>query len=92
MGYFQRERERIKISKEEYEKNTYKRKDDSVAELVQEIIFNSNFIRIPIYKNPGLLAMWEPNEIVGYDYYKLGKEKLIYIIGEEEYRYLINMT
>lgn len=32
MGYFQRERERIKISKEEYEKNAYKRKDDSLKE------------------------------------------------------------
>ena len=64
MGYFQRERERIKISKEEYEKNAY--------------------------KNSGLLAMLDPNEIIGYKYYKLGKEKLVYICGSKEYDYLKN--
>jgi hypothetical protein len=90
MGYFQRERERIKISKEEYEKNAYKRKDDSLKERMKEMFLNSDFLREPIYKNSGLLAMLDPNEIIGYKYYKLGKEKLVYICGSKEYDYLKN--
>lgn len=90
MGYFVRDIERIKISKKEYERNTYKRKNDSIEELMKEIMVNSEFIREPIYKNSGLLAMLEPNEIIGYRYYKLGKEKLVYVCGSKEYDCLKN--
>lgn len=89
--YITRERERKEISKEEFDKRIYHRKDDSIEELCKEMFHNSDYIKEPVLKfGIGILGILDPNNIIGYRYYRLGKEKLVYICGSKEYDYLKN--
>lgn len=86
-----RDREKKEISKEEFDRSIYHRKDNSIEELLQEIFHNSDYIKEPILKSGiGFLGLCDPDNIIGYKYYKLGKEKLVIVCGEKEYQYLKN--
>ena len=89
--YTTREREWKEISKEEFDRRIYHRKDDSIKELCKEILYNSNYVKEPVFKSGiGILGTLDPNNIIRYRYYRLSKEKLVYICGSEEYNYLVN--
>lgn len=75
--------EAIPITKEEYEKNSYKRKNDSIIEKLIEL--KDKYFKVPIYS--GIQSMID-NKPIKYKYYKRGKYKSYLICGEKEYKSL----
>lgn len=84
---FEYHHEWIPISEKEYDR-AYNKKcrdtDNELMNIMQEVLFNTEFRKDPIYKNPGIHNLMEENpEITGYEYYKRGGLKL-YLVGSLE--------
>ena len=91
MGWFETYPKWEEISKEEYDKardKTKITKDSSLLEMLESLEHLFDYKEEPIYKEPGLLAMLDPNNIIGYKYYKRVGEETYYLCGSEEYEYL----
>lgn len=79
----------IPITKEEYEKHAYKRKDDSLLEIITETLSELECYRkVPIYE--GLQNIIDNNPKY-YKYYKRGGFKTSIICSEENYNKLMKM-
>lgn len=92
MGWFETYPKWEEISKEEYDKARNKTKitkDSSLLEMFESLAHLFDYKEEPIYKEPGLLAMLDPNNIIGYKYYKRVGEETYYLCGSKEYEYLI---
>ena len=81
MGWFETYPIWESVTKEEYDKW---KQEVSICGL-----FGETYKAESIYKEPGLLAMLDPNNIIGYKYYKKVGEETYYLCGSEEYEYLI---
>lgn len=77
----------IPISEEEYNEAYNKacpETDNELLDMMNRCVFNMEFRKDPIYKEPGLHTLMEENpEIIGYNYYKKGGFKF-YIVGTKE--------
>lgn len=87
MGYWQEYYEKIPITEEEYYKNVYRAKDNSLIERTKELLSSiDNYRREAVWKYEGLCGlMREDNEILYYRYYKRGARHMTYFCGSEEY-------
>lgn len=72
--------ETIPITKEEYEKNKYKCKNDSWIEKLIEL--QDNYFKVPIWNGIQSIIDDKPE---GYKYYKRGKFQAYIICGAKEY-------
>lgn len=84
-------RDRVPITKEEYDKNIYTRKDSSLKEIIKECISESIFTKEPIYKEPGIKSIMD-NEIIGYNYFKLSEPRGCLLCSEKEYDIINKMV
>lgn len=66
-----------------------KRRTNLEKSCIDLLLFNTTYKKEPIYERQGLLAMMDSdNTILGYKYYKKVGEKLCYLCGSKEYKYL----
>lgn len=91
MGWFETCPKWKEISKEEYDKAQNKtniNEDFDLLEILELLEQVFNYKAEPIYKESGLLTMLDPNNIIGYKYYKKVGEETYYLCGSKEYEYL----
>ena len=50
--------------------------------------FHDTYLKVPIYKDSGLLVQINGSEIIGYKYKKKLKTELVYVCGSKEYELL----
>ena len=83
----------VDIKKSTYDK-AYKRfqkklEGKSFGEIViADLEFYNTYLKVPIYKDSGILAQIKGSEIIGYKYKKKLKTELVYVCGSKEYEYL----
>ena len=93
MGNFIYVPQYVDIKKSTYDK-AYKRfqkklKGKSFGEMVtSNLEFYNTYLKVPIYKDSGILAQIKGSEIIGYKYKKKLKTELVYVCGSKEYEYL----
>lgn len=75
----------IPISKEEYEKHSYKRKNNSLKELIAECL--DTYEKRPVY---GGIQNVIDNKPIGYKYYKQGNYKTFMIGSEKQFNKIFN--
>lgn len=89
MGHFEKFPIWKEISEKEYSKWETKRRTNLEKSCIDLLLFNTTYKKEPIYERQGLLAMMDSdNTILGYKYYKKVGEKLCYLCGSKEYKYL----
>lgn len=83
----------VDIKKSTYNK-AYKRfqkklEGKSFGEMVTITLdFHDTYLKVPIYKDSGLLAQIRGAEVIGYKYQKKLKTELVYVCGSNEYECL----
>ena len=83
----------VDIKKSTYDK-AYKRfqkklEGKSFGEMVVITLdFHDTYLKVPIYKDSGLLIQIRGSEVIGYKYKKKLKTELVYVCGSKEYEYL----
>ena len=83
----------VDIKKSTYDK-AYKRfqkklEGKSFGEIVTaNLDFYDTYLKVPIYKDSGLLAQIKGSEVIGYKYKKKLKTELVYVCGSIEYECL----
>lgn len=93
MGTFISVPQYVDIKKSTYDR-AYKRFKKSIegksfGEIVTaNLDFYDTYIKMPIYKDSGLLIQIRGSEIIGYKYKKKLKTRLAYVCGSKEYEYL----
>ena len=83
----------VDIKKSTYDKayNRFQRKLEgkSFGEIVAITLdFYDTYLKVPIYKDSGLLIQIRGSEVVGYKYKKKLKTELVYVCGSKEYECL----
>ena len=97
MGNFISVPQYVDIKKSTYDK-AYKRFQKNIeGKSFEEIVtanldFYDTYIKVPIYKDSGLLMQIRGSEIIGYKYKKKLKTELVYICGSKEYECLQDMV
>lgn len=97
MGNFISVPQYVDIKKSTYDK-AYKRFQKNIeGKSFEEIVtanldFYNTYIKVPIYKDSGLLMQIRGSEIIGYKYKKKLKTELIYICGSKGYECLQDMV
>ena len=56
--------------------------------VVANLKFYDTYLKVPIYKDSGILAQIRGSEIIGYKYKKRLKTEFAYVCGSKEYEYL----
>lgn len=93
MGNFISVPQYVDIKKSTYDK-AYKRfqkriEGKSFDEIVvTNLDFYDTYLKVPIYKDSGLLVQIRGSEIIGYKYMKKFKTELVYACGSNEYECL----
>lgn len=93
MGNFISVPQYVDIKKSTYDK-AYKRfqkntEGKSFGEIVvANLDFYDTYLKVPIYKDSGILAQIKRSEIIGYKYKKKLKTNLVYVCGSKEYECL----
>lgn len=93
MGNFISVPQCVDIKKSTYNKayNRFQRKLEgkSFGEIVTITLdFYDTYLKIPIYKDSGILAQIKGSEIIGYKYMKKLKTDIVYTCGSKEYECL----
>lgn len=83
----------VDIKKSTYDKayNRFQRKLEgkSFGEIVAITLdFYDTYLKVPIYKDSGLLIQIRGSEVIGYKYKKKLKTELVYVCGSKEYECL----
>lgn len=93
MGYIISIPQYVDIKKSTYDR-AYKRfqknlEGKSFGEIVtSNLEFYNTYLKMPIYKDSGLLAQIRGSEIIGYKYKKKLKTELVYVCSSKEYECL----
>lgn len=93
MGNFIYVPQYVDIKKSTYDK-AYKRfqknlEGKSFGEItLANLEFYNTYLKVPIYKDSGILAQIKGSEIIGYKYKKKLKTELVYVCGSTEYECL----
>lgn len=93
MGNFISVPQYVDIKKSTYNKayNRFQRKLEgkSFGEIVAITLdFYDTYLKVPIYKDSGILAQIKGSEIIDYKYKKKLKTDIVYACGSKEYEYL----
>lgn len=93
MGNFISVPQYVDIKKSTYNKayNRFQRKlvGKSFGEIIAITLdFYDTYLKVPIYKDSGLLVQIRGSEVIGYKYKKKLKTELVYVCGSKEYEYL----
>lgn len=93
MGNFISVPQYVDIKKSTYNKayNRFQRKliGKSFGEIIAITLdFYDTYLKVPIYKDSGILAQIRGSEVIGYKYKKKLKTELVYVCGSKEYECL----
>ena len=83
----------VDIKKSTYDK-AYKRLQKKIEgksfeeTIIANLDFYNTYLKVPIYKDSGLLVQIRGSEVIGYKYKKKLKTELVYVCGSKEYECL----
>ena len=83
----------VDIKKSTYDRAYKKLQKNSEGKSFGEIVvanleFYDTYLKVPIYKDSGILAQIRGSEIIGYKYKKRLKTEFAYVCGSKEYECL----